>query len=530
MKKITFALLFATLPFFGKAQTAMMTATAELDAKVFGETITKDDLKKHLSILASDEYEGRETGEKGQKMAADYIIKHFKQLGLAAPVQANAANPYLQTFPLAKKTWGESYIQKGNTKYELFKDFFAYGDYTQNAEMEFIFVGYGIETEGYSDYKDIDVKGKIVVAFSDEPKDKDGNFIFSKTKTMSDFARPQAKNKIAKANGAAGILHVFEDEKSFKSTLALYRSYFMAASMTLVSEEAKSSFGSFYTYPAVAADLLGSKEKKIQKMIDEIVASHKPVAKKISNKAKVLMQRKSQEVMTENVLGFMEGTDKKEEILVITAHYDHIGIVDGKINNGADDDGSGTVSVLELAEAFSIAKQKGFAPRRSILFMLFTGEEKGLLGSEYYSNNPIFPLKNTITDLNIDMVGRVDDKHTENPNYIYVIGSDKLSSDLHKLHEDAAKKYAPEIELNYTYNDENDPNRFYYRSDHYNFAVHNIPIIFYFNGTHPDYHAPTDDVEKINFEKMEKIDRMIFHTAWELANAEARPKVDKAEK
>jgi Zn-dependent M28 family amino/carboxypeptidase len=304
----------------------------------------------------------------------------------------------------------------------------------------------------------------------------------------------------------------------------------MAPSMELV-QEAQAPFATLYTYPEVAADVLAIKEKKLNKLTNEIAETQKPVsAKNLINKAKVMMQRTSEEIMTENVLGFMEGTDKKEEVLVITAHYDHIGIVDGKINNGADDDGSGTVSVLELAEAFTIAKKKGFAPRRSILFMLFTGEEKGLFGSEYYSSNPIFPLKNTITDLNIDMVGRVDEAHKDNPNYVYVIGADKLSSELHNINENARKQFAPDIELNYTYNDENDPNRFYYRSDHYNFAVHNIPIIFYFNGTHPDYHAPTDDVEKINFDKMEKIDRMIFHTAWELANRDERPKVDKVGK
>lgn len=536
MKKITLALSLMCLYMGSFAQQNMSVASASTDKDIskdavgFAQTITKDDLKKHLSILASDEYEGRETGTKGQKMAAEYLVKYFKELGLEAPVKSNEKNPYLQTFPLTKKTWGESYIETKKNKYELFKDYFAYGDYTQNAAMEFVFVGYGISTTGYSDYENIDVKGKIVVAFADEPKDKDGNFIFSKTKNISDFARPAAKSKLAKQQGAAGILHVFADKKTYSATLSLYRSYFMAPSMELV-QEAQAPFATLYTYPEVAADVLAIKEKKLNKLTNEIAETQKPVsAKNLVNKAKVMMQRTSEEIMTENVLGFMEGTDKKEEVLVITAHYDHIGIVDGKINNGADDDGSGTVSVLELAEAFTIAKKKGFAPRRSILFMLFTGEEKGLFGSEYYSSNPIFPLKNTITDLNIDMVGRVDEAHKDNPNYVYVIGADKLSSELHNINENARKQFAPDIELNYTYNDENDPNRFYYRSDHYNFAVHNIPIIFYFNGTHPDYHAPTDDVEKINFDKMEKIDRMIFHTAWELANRDERPKVDKVGK
>jgi Zn-dependent M28 family amino/carboxypeptidase len=276
--------------------------------------------------------------------------------------------------------------------------------------------------------------------------------------------------------------------------------------------------------------LLGAKPKKFNKAMDEASKAGVSPAGKFKGSIALKSERKVELVSSENVLGFMEGTDKKEEILVVTAHYDHVGIINGQIHNGADDDGSGTVTVLEIAEAFAKAKAEGKGPRRSILFMTVTGEEKGLLGSEYYSENPIFPLDKTVADLNIDMVGRVDEKHKNNPNYIYIIGSDMLSSELHKLSEETQKKYASDVELDYTYNSEDDPNRFYYRSDHYNFAKHNIPVIFYFNGTHDDYHQPTDDVEKINFDKMEKIARLIFSTAWEIANREQRLVVDKAKK
>jgi hypothetical protein len=522
-KTILFAsLLAAALPIKVLAQEAK-----DENLIQFSQTIKAEDLKKHLSILASDAYEGRETGEKGQKMAADYIKKHFESLKLFAPVLANAENPYFQPFPLARKTWEETYIKKGKKTFELFKDFFITGDYNKEVgEMQFVFAGYGIETEGYSDYKNIDLKGKIAVVMIDEPKDKEGNYLFSKSKTMADFAKNANKTKTAQAKGAAGILFVYPDEASFNSKLVLYKSWLSSPVVDFESPN-QDKFATIYASPEVAYSVLGLKEKKYKKLIDEIVATSKSNAGKAAGTATVKCARISKRIMTENVLGFLEGTDKKDEILVITAHYDHIGITDGKINNGADDDGSGTSTVLELAEAFVQAKAAGKAPRRSILFMLVTGEEKGLLGSEYYSNNPIFPLKNTIADLNIDMVGRVDEKHKDNPNYIYVIGSDKLSTDLHNLSEETRKKYAPDVEFDYTYNDENDPNRFYYRSDHYNFAVKNIPIIFYFNGVHEDYHKPTDDIEKINFEKMEKIGRLIFSTAWQLANADKRPKVDK---
>jgi len=229
---------------------------------------------------------------------------------------------------------------------------------------------------------------------------------------------------------------------------------------------------------------------------------------------------------SENVVAFIEGSEKPDEIVVISAHYDHLGMHDGKIYYGADDDGSGNVAILEIAEALQKAVLDGNGPKRSILFLHVTGEEKGLLGSKYYTNFPIFPLENTIVNLNIDMIGRVDDLHQENPNFVYLIGSDKLSSQLHKLSEDINEKFT-QLELDYTYNNEDDPNRYYYRSDHYNFAKNNIPIIFYFNGTHEDYHKPSDTPDKINYEVLTKRTQLIFYTAWEIANREDRIKVDK---
>lgn len=231
---------------------------------------------------------------------------------------------------------------------------------------------------------------------------------------------------------------------------------------------------------------------------------------------------------SENVVAFIKGSEKPDEIVVISAHLDHLGIgKDGQIYNGADDDGSGTVAVLEIAEAFQKAVKAGKGPKRSILFLHVTGEEKGLLGSKYYTEHPIFPLANTVCDLNIDMVGRTDDRHKADPNYVYLIGSDKLSTELHTLSEEVNKKYT-KINLDYKYNDENDPNRFYYRSDHYNFAKHNVPIIFYFNGTHADYHKLSDTPDKINYELLQNRARLVFYTAWEVANKETRIIADKA--
>ena len=230
---------------------------------------------------------------------------------------------------------------------------------------------------------------------------------------------------------------------------------------------------------------------------------------------------------TENVLAYIEGTTYPDEVLVISSHYDHVGIDDeGNIYNGADDGGSGPMALLEIAEAFKKAKEDGYGPKRSVLFLLLTGEEKGLVGSKFYTENPVFPLANTVANLNADMIGRIGVGMEDAGDYVYLIGSDKLSTELHEISEAANAKYIG-MKLDYTFNDENDPNRFYYRSDHYNFAKHDIPIIFYFNGVHADYHKPTDTPEKIVYDLLTKRAQLIFVTAWEVANRAERPFVDK---
>ena len=232
-------------------------------------------------------------------------------------------------------------------------------------------------------------------------------------------------------------------------------------------------------------------------------------------------------VQTENVVSIIKGSQFPNEYIIISAHLDHIGIdKDGQINNGADDDGTGNVALLEMAEAFNHAVNDGNGPKRSLIFLHVTGEEKGLLGSKFYTENPLYPINKTVANLNIDMIGRVNPKRkTNDPNYIYLIGSDRLSQELHDISENINDKYT-QLELDYTYNDKNDPNRFYYRSDHYNFAKRNIPVIFYFNGTHEDYHRPTDTADKINYTILEKRTKLIFHTAWELANRKNRIKLN----
>jgi hypothetical protein len=229
---------------------------------------------------------------------------------------------------------------------------------------------------------------------------------------------------------------------------------------------------------------------------------------------------------SENIWAFIEGTEKPNEVLVISAHYDHVGMKNGEVFNGADDDGSGTVALLEIAQAFQKAKNDGFGPKRSILFLHVTGEEHGLHGSRFYSENPLFPIENTIANINIDMIGRRDTLHPKTNNYVYVIGSDRLSSELHTINEEVNAKYT-QLELDYKYNDRKDPERIYFRSDHYNFAKKGIPAIFFFNGIHADYHQSSDTPDKIEYDALAKRAQLAFVLAWELANRPERIKVDR---
>ena len=231
-------------------------------------------------------------------------------------------------------------------------------------------------------------------------------------------------------------------------------------------------------------------------------------------------------VKTENVAAIIEGSTYPNEYIVLTAHLDHVGTENGEIFNGADDDGSGSMALLEIAEAFKLAELDGNRPKRSIVILHVSAEEKGLLGSKYYSENPLYPLDDTITNLNLDMIGRTDPtRNSNNDEYIYLIGTDRLSTMLHETSEKINDRTV-NLELDYRFNAWDDPNRFYERSDHWHFAKNNIPVIFYFSGTHEDYHQPTDTAEKIRYDLLTKRTRLIFHTAWEIANMDERIEVD----
>ena len=503
----------------------------------FANTITAADLEKNLRILAADDMEGRETGTRGQRKAAEFIAGQFAADGLKPIVKTDDGKQgYQQTFTLYKKTWGDFYVNAGNKRFEFQKDFIPNGLLYLPTETSYetVFVGYGIGETNYDDYAGRDVKGKAVVMLDDEPKTTDGKKLVSGTTESSKWGGPngwRAKSLLAKDKGAAQVFIVSaESPEAFKQLMAQRGAMQgrMSRLMLKPGAENVSSVGVFLATADMGAALLNTTTATLNQTTSQLAQATKPAESNLAGKISMKADRVEEKTESSNVLGFIEGTDKKDEILVVSSHYDHIGISpDGQINNGANDDGSGTVSVLEIAQAFAKAKAAGKGPRRSLLFLTVSGEEKGLLGSQYYADmSPVLPLDKTVADLNIDMVGRVDDLHQgKSSDYIYVIGSDKLSSDLHKISEETNKKYT-NMELDYKYNDPQDPQRIYYRSDHYNFAKHQIPIIFYFNGLHPDYHRPTDDVEKIDFKLAEKSARLVFYTAWDIANRDQRLVVD----
>src|SRR5687768_11920652 len=497
------------------------------DAKKYAATITRDDLKKHLIIVAGAEMEGRETGTPGQRKAAEYIEGQFRLLGLKPPPKINS---FQQTYTLFKDSLISASLKIGKRNYLFGNDFINNPYAIQNPEIKakkIIFVGYGIENQNYNDYKDKDVTGKIVIFFTGEPK-VNGNYLVTGTNKSSEWSFPGTSKKVALAK-QKGAVAAFVINPSIGNVSATITESLRKTNIYFPSEAANENKKMNYTsiLPSISKQLFG--EQLFNDMMKKALADEPLNDFKIEIKAKTKFKYKKEQIpyYPTNVIGFIEGTDKKDEYVFLTAHYDHLGKRDTVIYYGADDDGSGTVSVIEMAEAFSLARAEGKGPRRSVVFITFSGEEKGLWGSEYYAENPVFPLEKTSVDLNIDMVGRIDPGRTtgDSTNYIYVIGDDKLSTDLKPISTNINTRYT-NLELDYKFNDPDDPEQIFYRSDHYNFAKKGVPIIFYFDGIHKDYHRPSDTVDKINFDLLEKRAQFIFLTAWEIANRENMLKRD----
>ncbi|WP_456437348.1 M28 family peptidase [Psychroserpens sp.] len=486
-----------------------------VDPAIYGNTITSDELRTLLHQFASDEFEGRETGEPGHDMATDYLKEQYVSMEVASPYGNNV---YFQEVPLEYQKLPEVSMTINGKKATMLEGFIP----SRNVNIpslninQIIYAGYGIDDDNYSDYKNLDVKGKIVIVKIGEPVNKDSTYVTTGTKEKSRWTSGRRarvfKIEAAENLGARGVFIIDDSAHNY------YANRYQTNNESSISKASNDNDTfSFIITQAFAKELFNDIDTN---------DTHKVVDVKIE----LSIKKNAESFISNNVVAFIKGEEKPDEIVVISSHLDHEGTEDGEVKNGADDDGSGTVAMLEIAQAFKAAIKDGYRPKRSILFLHLTAEEKGLQGSKYYTDvNPIFPLENTVANLNIDMIGRIDEYHEDDRNYVYVIGANMLSTELLEINETVNEKYT-NINLDYRYSNETDPNNYYFRSDHYNFAKHNIPVTFYFNGPHEDYHKVTDTPDKIEYDLLEKRTRLVFYTAWELVNRENRIVVDKAEK
>ena len=460
----------------------------------FGQTITAADLRKHLYIIASREMEGRETATPGQRKAAEYIENQFRQIGLQPGNNGN----FQMMFNVYQDSLVSASLEVNGKAFQLDQDFNPsianLATTLRFSEVVVISTNTSLDT-----IRAANLGGKMVMVLGSLPTPQRG---------QQGGVLPLLQQK-----GIAGIISVSSmfprktpANRKSAQTLNLFRRNLPVQQYSVSENVARAIMGSNF----------------------EAAMNNKSIFTTQQANISFEVQKTTITAQSSNVVGVLPGTDLKDEYLFITAHYDHLGKRDTVIYYGADDDGSGTVGVIEMAEAFAKAKAAGKGPRRSIVFMTVSGEEKGLWGSEYYSNNPIYPLEKTTANLNIDMIGRSDASRQvgDSNNYVYVVGDDKLSSELRIISEAANKKYI-KMELDYKFNDPKDPNFIYFRSDHYNFARKGVPIVFYYDGMlGADYHKPTDTVEKINYDLMTKRARLVFYTAWEMANRDGMLKRD----
>lgn len=509
-KKILYLLIFSAIYSSVIAQTNAVNTYASL--------INEMSLKKHLAIIASDSMEGRETGTAGQRKAANYIEEAFRKSGLSHPQNMNG---YQQYFPIQQDVVTETSLMIDGKKMIFGSDFISPVSMNNSNSFEgkeIVFAGYGIDDELYSDYTNIDVKGKVVVFFNGEPK-KDDLFVITGKSKSSNWSRRGITKKLETAylKGAIGALYINTNQETFSPQTILNSYRNIAFNTNHIEKEKKINVATISH--ALVQKILGTEfSSVIADAKSSLSLNNFSINKSIDISFGITKASTSDSAS--NVIAVIEGSDKKDEYVFLTAHYDHLGNQAGIIYNGADDDGSGTVTVLQMASAFAQAKKEGYGPKRTMVFMTVSGEEKGLWGSEYYSDHPVFPLENTSVDLNTDMIGRIDTERKKNDlnNYLYVVGKNKISSELPTIVKNVNQKYS-HLVLDEAFDNPNDPNRIFYRSDHYNFARKGVPILFFYDGMlQGDYHKPTDDIENINWSIFEKRAKFIFHMAWEMAN------------
>lgn len=532
---ILLAILLSTPAVFGQKTAARTVAPQKPN---FGnvEAVTAKQLKEYLTFIASDELEGRDTPSRGLDIAAMYIAQHLASWGLKP---GGDAGSYFQKIPLRQNK-----IDPTATRLDLSGQAFTYGtDFLSSfnpaeiAPSNVVFAGNGwvIKSKNIDPYQGISVKDKIVVVVNALPKGV--TFQDLKGPAGGDWFSPPL---YAQQNGAKAVL-TFSNFSTMANWDAIRWGQQDKGSVAYGKPDTTITIPSITMSPKLMATLFAGEKFSAAALFNKVVTgdTFESFDLKPEKKMRISVGVKTTDIHTQNVVGILEGSDPilKNEYVAIGAHYDHVGMNPfstnpDKIWNGADDDGSGTVSVLNIAEAFAKGGQK---PKRSILFIWHAGEEKGLWGSDYFTSNPTVPITSVITQLNVDMIGRYqnpgDENHPQNKRLpkqheVFTIGNKMMSTELGQLADDVNASFL-KLNFNSQYDGPDHPDQFFYRSDHFNYARKGVPIIFFMDGDHADYHQPSDSVEKINFESMEKVARTIMAIGWTLANAPTRPKVDK---
>ena len=494
----------------------------------YAATITPEELRELAFALASDRFQGRETGTEGQRKAARYLAGHLSEMGLP-PVGADGG--YEQPIALERARFEKFALDVGDRDQARGKTCYAFPSEAYDTDLEsddVLYLGYGIRTDGYDDYARAgDLGGRMAVVLAGEPFGEDGTSLVTGTADTSAWSAGSDLKRAAAEE--AGLAVLFIVEPAFQRQLAAHRARLVEGGMRPVPPERlgvrppeATGTNVVHISPAVFEQMLGKRRRRVVRTRERLVrrgALGRPVELPREVELKIEVERRRLD--GSNVLGYVEGADPalKDEVVVVSAHYDHLGMRKRDVFYGADDNASGSSTVMEIAEAFARAKADGRGPRRSVLLLWVSGEEKGLLGSQYYADYPVFPLEQTVADVNIDMIGRYDEAHADSSAYIYVIGAGRISPDLDSVTR-AMNRFSADYDLDYTYDAEDDPNRFYFRSDHYNFAKNGIPSVFFFSGVHEDYHRPGDTPDKLDYEKMATVGRHAFLIAWNLANRE----------
>ncbi|AFM06297.1 putative aminopeptidase [Bernardetia litoralis DSM 6794] len=487
----------------------------------YANNIKAINLKNHIELLASESFEGRKVGERGQKMAGLYIQDFFIKNDLEPAVPTDLGKRYGQKFDVEKSKISMVTIKTEIKDKEITlknkEDFLANPLTYLHNENEL-----NVVLTGYSILPNEQMHGRGVALFLNT---YDKEEIFYSNQDWNEKTEKQVL--LAQKAGVKAVFYILTNSDNFKvNSKKLQKSEYLNEEIyTLKTEK---SVGVYFLSMQTAAKLFDYSDSEWQTIEENFKENKIPSNLPYTTISIDVKKEKITDLDTENVIGFIEGTDLKEELIIISAHYDHLGKEKGHTNYfaGADDNASGVAALMELAKLFALAKKDGFSPRRSILFLTTTAEEVGMLGSSYYADiAPLFPISNVVANLNIDMIGREYTPKSKYPanDYVTIVGSDWLSPVLHQTHEQANTTFT-KLNLDYTYNSKKHPEEFFYRSDQYSFAKYDIPVIFYTSPDHKDYHKTSDTAEKIDYQRVEKVTKLIFYTTWQLANQKQSPK------